>query len=453
MAINTPNEEVLKAFELEGYHFNDYLKFMKNNYPNVDPIAYYTSKGETIITGAYDNRGKFVPDIKGVYDNRDNFAVPEPFDNQSGMLEFLERTKEEEEKEWVNPRVKARAKLLEKKEAELEAKKMSEPIDISWYDSLSEEEQRIIDEDIPLQTDFFGGLEGALFGTNFEEGLLAKSGINPTIAAIGATIGTKNPKYLFKKKGMLEPVTPRVSTTKSTILKPKTDKDALLNRTKSNVSTKDSTVIKPVETVSTKNSRVLKEVEPKVSTKNSRVLKEVEPRVSTKNSRVLKPIHSATNAEKASVLNKVAKGQTLTRKEKLLLAAITTAAGTAAITSRLGNRDIDGSLIPIIVDESETTTVPETTVPETTIVPEAEVSVNARPGWYQGSSKTDTDDGNYWSADFEDEYWNTPAGVQEAINVWGRPVGSKHSWETPLGTKSQYANKQQPDWSWMNQFN
>ena len=422
MAINTPNEEVLKAFELEGYHFNDYLKFMKNNYPNVDPIAYYTSKGETIITGAYDNRGKFVPDIKGVYDNRDNFAVPEPFDNQSGMLEFLERTKEEEEKEWVNPRVKARAKLLEKKEAELEAKKMSEPIDISWYDSLSEEEQRIIDEDIPLQTDFFGGLEGALFGTNFEEGLLAKSGINPTIAAIGATIGTKNPKYLFKKKGMLEPVTPRVSTTKSTILKPKTDKDALLNRTKSNVSTKDSTVIKPVETVSTKNSRVLK------------------------------PIHSATNAKKASVLNKAAKGQTLTRKEKLLLAAITTAAGTAAITSRLGNRDIDGSLIPIIVDEPETTTVPETTVPETTTVPEAEVLVNARPGWYQGSSKTDTDDGNYWSADFEDEYWNTPAGVQEAINVWGRPIGSKHSWETPLGTKSQYANRQQPDWSWMNQY-
>ena len=52
-------------------------------------------------------------------------------------------------------------------------------------------------------------------------------------------------------------------------------------------------------------------------------------------------------------------------------------------------------------------------------------SVNARPGWYQGSSKTDTNDGNYWSADFEDEYWNTPAGVEEAINVWGRPIGNR----------------------------
>ena len=34
-------------------------------------------------------------------------------------------------------------------------------------------------------------------------------------------------------------------------------------------------------------------------------------------------------------------------------------------------------------------------------------------------------EGNYWSADFEDEYWNTPAGVQEAIGVWGRPVGNR----------------------------
>jgi hypothetical protein len=33
--------------------------------------------------------------------------------------------------------------------------------------------------------------------------------------------------------------------------------------------------------------------------------------------------------------------------------------------------------------------------------------------------------GNYWSADFEDEHWNTPAGVQEAIGIWGRPVGNR----------------------------
>lgn len=50
---------------------------------------------------------------------------------------------------------------------------------------------------------------------------------------------------------------------------------------------------------------------------------------------------------------------------------------------------------------------------------------NTKPGWFQGSSVEGTDDGNYWSADFEDEHWNTPAGVQEAIGIWGRPIGNK----------------------------
>ena len=46
-------------------------------------------------------------------------------------------------------------------------------------------------------------------------------------------------------------------------------------------------------------------------------------------------------------------------------------------------------------------------------------SESTRPGWKQAP------DGNYWSADFEDEYWNSPAGVQEAIGVWGRPIGNR----------------------------
>jgi len=53
------------------------------------------------------------------------------------------------------------------------------------------------------------------------------------------------------------------------------------------------------------------------------------------------------------------------------------------------------------------------------------IKSSEKPGWYQGVSKDDDDDGNYWSADFEDEHWNTPAGVQEAISIWGRPIGNR----------------------------
>ena len=63
-----------------------------------------------------------------------------------------------------------------------------------------------------------------------------------------------------------------------------------------------------------------------------------------------------------------------------------------------------------------------------------EVPKVTRPGWKLPQEFPDsTTTGNYYSADFEDEYWNTPAGVQEAIQVWGRPVGNrignKINWE------------------------
>ena len=298
--IRTPDKDVLEALNLEGYHFNDYLKYMKDEYPNIDPIAFYISKGEDFITGFYSETGAFIPDEWDI--PLDSSVEPEPFDSQSGMLEYIKREKIKEMEKDFSPREKARAKLLRKKEEE--EQKTEEPVTLSWYDKLSDEEKKIVHEDIPLQTDFFGGFEGALFGTDFEEGLLAKSGINPTIAAIGATIGTRNPKYLLRKKGMLEPVTPRVSTTKSTILKPKKDSDALIDRTKSNVSTTKATTVKPVQSaVSTKNSTILKPVEGAVSTKNSTILKPVKQRVSTKNSTIHKPVESVT---RASVLNKAA---------------------------------------------------------------------------------------------------------------------------------------------------
>ena len=63
------------------------------------------------------------------------------------------------------------------------------------------------------------------------------------------------------------------------------------------------------------------------------------------------------------------------------------------------------------------------------IVPEridVEQPENTRPGWklphqFEGSTR----EGNYWSADFEDEHWNTPAGISEAMGIWGRPIGNR----------------------------
>ena len=89
-----------------------------------------------------------------------------------------------------------------------------------------------------------------------------------------------------------------------------------------------------------------------------------------------------------------------------------------------GNRDMDGSLIPMAPDKG--IDLDEPFVP---IVPEridVEQPENTRPGWklphqFEGSTR----EGNYWSADFEDEHWNTPAGINEAMGIWGRPIGNR----------------------------
>lgn len=117
-----------------------------------------------------------------------------------------------------------------------------------------------------------------------------------------------------------------------------------------------------------------------------------------------------------------------------VLPAAQRVAAAASQTGLQGNRDIDGSLIPIAPDKG-IDLIPEK--PESGLLedmPPYEKSIDNRdigtkssekPGWYQGVSPDEGDDGNYWSADFEDEYWNTPAGVQEAIGIWGRPIGNR----------------------------
>jgi hypothetical protein len=101
----------------------------------------------------------------------------------------------------------------------------------------------------------------------------------------------------------------------------------------------------------------------------------------------------------------------------------------SAANQLTGDRDINGSLIPIAPDKGIDldNTNPDIGIRDDSLpnVKIPEVKVSEKPGWYQGVSKDDDDDGNYWSADFEDEHWNTPAGVQEAIGIWGRPIGNR----------------------------
>ena len=101
-----------------------------------------------------------------------------------------------------------------------------------------------------------------------------------------------------------------------------------------------------------------------------------------------------------------------------------------------GDRTADGSFYARDIHSPAVTTTPDKSKstfeykpelrPEEKEIQTMEVPEVTRPGWklpqeFAGSTTT----GNYYSADFEDEYWNTPAGVQEAIGVWGRPVGNR----------------------------
>ena len=102
----------------------------------------------------------------------------------------------------------------------------------------------------------------------------------------------------------------------------------------------------------------------------------------------------------------------------------------AAASSQQAERGADNSFLPMTPDKG-IDLVPEI-VPK--IVPEridVEQKTSERPGWklpqqFEGS----TTEGNYWSADFDDEHWNTAEGVNEAISIWGRPIGTRSSGPT-----------------------
>jgi hypothetical protein len=447
-SIRIPSEAEIEQFlyeidMLEGYSYAEWLDWMEEAYPNVDAPELYASRGENIVTGYRDIRGDFVageppeidPEIQALIE-----AQPIGIDRMNAEIgasakELDEMTQAEKTANYLamlrdraeNPEV-YESIMMEQPEVEQFTQGAIDDMTGDYLSLDSEEMESLGDTPInPLDPMQIGDMITKYsddLGLPSEAGMLIAAGL------------TKNPKILKKQDGM-------ISTKNSSILKSKSDKDALADRISTKAKGPDA---KTAKTISTKNSTILKEKTPTVSTSNSRVLKEKGPDVSTKNSKVIKTKDSAnadiaktTKAANATKVKNIRDARrNLSNRDKLVAGGITGAATIAALTNNnglKGNRGKDGSLITADNESFDIPILGEDVVTSPTKTRKAskdkdegrglkgykipEKQSNTRPGWKQAEN------GNYWSADFEDEYWNSPAGVQEAIGVWGRPIGNR----------------------------
>jgi hypothetical protein len=440
MAVKIPSQSEITQMisdidDLEGYSFYEWLDYMQEEYPNVDAVELYTSGGANIVTGYYDDDNAFIegePEVEEPLDADTMRLIQDSVDSREDVPLNVPASEELTQGETtaafladlrdrkLNPE-RYESIMLGRDEGEEEQFTEGAIVEGGM---LTDEE--IMAEDTPINSGDPMGL-GEMIAKYATD-----AGIDPTLAMVMAGITTKNPRMLTKK-------TPRITTKNSTILKASDDAASLANRIKGgNIKKKGPSD----STISTKNSTVLKETTPKVSTKNSTVLKETTPKVSTKNSTILKERNVDAITKKANVakVNSITKNRKLTTKEKALAAGITTAAGIAALTNQnglTGERDSDGSLMmaqgPTSRGSKGTHTMPDNTEMKDSDMmddmPPYEKSIDDRdiapkstgkPGW-----TLDGKGGNYLSANFEDDYWNTPAGVEEAIGIWGRPIGNK----------------------------
>ena len=440
MAVKIPSQSEITQMisdidDLEGYSFYEWLDYMQEEYPNVDAVELYTSGGANIVTGYYDDDNAFIegePEVEEPLDADTMRLIQDSVDSREDVPLNVPASEELTQGETtaafladlrdrkLNPE-RYESIMLGRDEGEEEQFTEGAIVEGGM---LTDEE--IMAEDTPINSGDPMGL-GEMIAKYATD-----AGIDPTLAMVMAGITTKNPRMLTKK-------TPRITTKNSTILKASDDAASLANRIKGgNIKKKGPSD----STISTKNSTVLKETTPKVSTKNSTVLKETTPKVSTKNSTILKERNVDAITKKANVakVNSITKNRKLTTKEKALAAGITTAAGIAALTNQnglTGERDSDGSLMmaqgPTSRGSKGTHTMPDGTEMKDSDMmddmPPYEKSIDDRdiaskstgkPGW-----TLDGKGGNYLSANFEDDYWNTPDGVEEAIGIWGRPVGNK----------------------------
>jgi len=435
MAIKIPSQEEIKQFlydidQLEGYSYSEWLDYMEDEYPNVDAAELYASKGENIVTGYRDIRGNFVAGDEPVIDDDILALIKDSVDNRPSEIGMM------------NTNIKDSAATLD---AMSTAEKSALNMEILKDKAENPEAYETIMMDQPEVEQF---TEGAIDGDTGEfmmaspeeiealgdtpidpldpmgiSQMIMKyandAGIDPTLALVMSGLATRNPSTILKPKSSM------LSTKNSRVLKE-------VPKTVGNVVSKKKVPISK-STIDTKNSRVLKETDPKVSTQNSRVLKQ-EKNVNT--DIVTKQANAAKVKAIANTRNK------LTNKDKLVTAGITSAAAIAALTNQnqlTGERDTDGSLMiadsermPYVRGE-DTHVMPDGTVMKDSDhvgdMPPYEKSIDNRdissksigkPGW-----TLDGKGGNYLSANFDDDYWNTPEGIEEAIGIWGRPIGNK----------------------------
>ena len=140
--------------------------------------------------------------------------------------------------------------------------------------------------------------------------------------------------------------------------------------------------------------------------------------------RMMAPTESTKLAKYADVERRTTPPSIPQTKLNVDIKKVVPAVQRVAAASSQAERGADNSFLPMTPDKG--IDLDEPFVP---IVPEridVEQPENTRPGWklphqFEGSTR----EGNYWSADFEDEHWNTPAGISEAMGIWGRPIGNR----------------------------
>lgn len=454
-SIKIPSQAEIEQFlydidMLEGYSYAEWLDWMEEAYPNVDAQELYASKGENIVTGYRDIEGNFVageppeidPEIQALIESQP-IGIDRMNEEIEASAKALDEMSQAEKSADYMAMLRDRALNPEVYESIMMEQPEVEQFTQGAYDentgdylSLNQEEMEALG-DTPINP-----LDPMQLGemiTKYSE----DAGLPPEAGMLIAASLTRNPRVLTRKDGM-------ISSKNSKVLKSKSDEEAFKDRISSKAK---GPTDKTDKTISTKNSTILKEKTPAVSTSNSRVLRSKGPDVSTKNSRVLKTKDSANadiakttkaaNATKVKNIQDVTR-RNLSRRDKLVASGMTGAAAIAALTNNnglKGTRGADGSLmtadnesfdIPMLGEDVVTSPSKTRKASKGSAykdMPPAEKarqtldiapkSKSTRPGWKQAEG------GNYWSADFEDEYWNSPAGVQEAIGVWGRPIGNR----------------------------
>ena len=455
MAIKIPSQEEIAQFfydidELEGYSYAEWLDYMEQEYPNIDAGELYASRGENIVTGYRDIRGNFVAGEKPVIDDDVMAMIQESVDSRPSEIDTM------------NANIEASASELDnmsqaEKSANFMAMLKDKAENPEAYETIMMEQPEIeqftqgaLDDDTgefmlasPEEIEALGDtpidpLDPMQIGDMIVK-YADDAGVDPTLGMLMAGIATKNPSKVLKKKDGM------ISGKNSSVLKSSDDATAFKNR----VSTKaKGPTVKVNQPVSTANSTILRPTSPAtVSAKNSRVLKQTEPKVSTKNSRVIKEKSSGNmdivtkQANAAKVKSIANTRRSLSTKDKLIASGITSAAVIAALTNNnglQGNRGQDGSFLHLedVHPESSTSKKKDKSIgsyyddmppnEKATDNRDIESKSTGKKGWklpqeFEGSTTT----GNYLSADFDDDYWNTPEGVAEAIGIWGKPVGNK----------------------------